>query len=73
MNCIYVAHNFSILAYSNELYNLTVNHNYYYYFDVFLRFLEFWLGDMVILPNCWSPERSVAMLLLPMLFSAALL
>lgn len=35
-------------------------------------FLEFWLGDMVILPNCWSPERSVAMLLLPMLFSAAL-
>lgn len=36
-------------------------------------FLEFWLGDMVTLPNCWSPERSVAMLLLPMLFSAALL
>lgn len=40
---------------------------------LFDRFLEFWLGDMVTLPNCWSPERSVAMLLLPMLFSAALL
>ena len=44
-------------------------------FVIFLMdsFLEFWLGDMVTLPNCWSPERSVAMLLLPMLFSAALL
>ncbi|XP_031552180.1 uncharacterized protein LOC116289408 [Actinia tenebrosa] len=35
-------------------------------------FLEFWLGDMVQLPNCWSPERGVAMLLLPLLFAAAI-
>ncbi|KAK3750931.1 hypothetical protein QZH41_015019 [Actinostola sp. cb2023] len=34
-------------------------------------FLEFWLGDMVHLPNCWSPERSVAMMLLPLLFAAS--
>ncbi|XP_048578947.1 uncharacterized protein LOC116613951 isoform X2 [Nematostella vectensis] len=35
-------------------------------------FLEFWLGDMVTLPNCWPPERGVAMLLLPLLFAAAI-
>lgn len=34
-------------------------------------FLEFWLSDMVSLPHCWSPERSVAMILLPLLLAAA--
>lgn len=34
-------------------------------------FLEFWLSDMVNLPHCWSPERSVAMILLPLLLAAA--
>ena len=34
-------------------------------------FLEFWLSDMVRLPHCWSPERSVAIILLPLLLAAA--
>lgn len=34
-------------------------------------FLEFWLGDMVNLPNCWSPENAVAIVLLPLLLSAS--
>lgn len=34
-------------------------------------FLEFWLSDMVSLPHCWSPERSVALILLPLLLAAA--
>ena len=34
-------------------------------------FLEFWLSDMVSLPHCWSPERSVAIILLPLLLAAA--
>ncbi|XP_028409091.1 uncharacterized protein LOC114531677 [Dendronephthya gigantea] len=34
-------------------------------------FLEFWLNDMVSLPHCWSPERSVALILLPLLLAAA--
>lgn len=35
-------------------------------------FLEFWLGDMIVLPNCWQPENAVAIILLPMLFAAAI-
>jgi len=35
-------------------------------------FLEFWLGDMVYLPNCWQPENAIAIILLPLLFSAAI-
>lgn len=34
-------------------------------------FLEYWLGDMVLLPDCWSPEKAVAIVLLPLLLSAA--
>ena len=36
-------------------------------------FLEYWLGDMVQLPGCWSPEKAVAVILLPLLLSAAVL
>ena len=36
-------------------------------------FLEYWLGDMVVLPGCWSPEKAVAVILLPLLLSAAVL
>ena len=36
-------------------------------------FLEYWLGDMVYLPGCWSPEKAVAVILLPLLLSAAIL
>jgi MFS family permease len=35
-------------------------------------FLEYWLSDMVHLPNCWTPERSVAMMLVPLLGTAAI-
>ncbi|CAH1795628.1 unnamed protein product [Owenia fusiformis] len=35
-------------------------------------FLEYWLSDMVNLPYCWSPERSVALMLLPLLGAAAI-
>ncbi|KAK6187671.1 hypothetical protein SNE40_005647 [Patella caerulea] len=34
-------------------------------------FLEYWLGDMVQLPNCWTASTSVAVMLLPLLFAAA--
>jgi len=34
-------------------------------------FLEYWLGDMVLLPGCWTPEKAVAIILLPLLLSAA--
>ncbi|KAH9495320.1 hypothetical protein Btru_018870 [Bulinus truncatus] len=34
-------------------------------------FLEYWLNDMVPLPNCWTAATSVALLLLPLLFAAA--
>lgn len=36
-------------------------------------FLEYWLGDMVVLPSCWQPEKAVAVILLPLLLSAAIL
>lgn len=35
------------------------------------RFLEYWLDDMVQLPYCWTAATSVALMLLPLLFSAA--
>lgn len=35
-------------------------------------FLEYWLDDMLQLPGCWTAATSVALLLLPLLFSAAL-
>ncbi|XP_065673181.1 uncharacterized protein LOC100204497 isoform X3 [Hydra vulgaris] len=35
-------------------------------------FLEYWLGDMVELPACWTPEKAVAVILLPLLLSAAI-
>ncbi|XP_053392530.1 uncharacterized protein LOC123563862 [Mercenaria mercenaria] len=34
-------------------------------------FLEYWLHDMIELPNCWTAATSVAIMLLPMLFAAA--
>ncbi|WAQ95202.1 hypothetical protein MAR_027892 [Mya arenaria] len=34
-------------------------------------FLEYWLHDMVYLPNCWTAATCVAIMLLPMLFAAA--
>ncbi|KAK7113209.1 uncharacterized protein [Littorina saxatilis] len=34
-------------------------------------FLEYWLDDMMQLPRCWTAATSVALLLLPLLFSAA--
>ncbi|XP_046584723.1 uncharacterized protein LOC124291706 isoform X1 [Haliotis rubra] len=34
-------------------------------------FLEYWLGDMIPLPNCWTAATSVSLMLLPMLFAAA--
>ncbi|PVD39132.1 hypothetical protein C0Q70_01760 [Pomacea canaliculata] len=34
-------------------------------------FLEYWLDDMVQLPYCWTAATSVALMLLPLLFSAA--
>ncbi|KAK3090168.1 hypothetical protein FSP39_009691 [Pinctada imbricata] len=34
-------------------------------------FLEYWLSDMIQLPNCWNAARSVALMLLPLLFAAA--
>uniref|UniRef100_A0A1I8FCV9 AA_permease domain-containing protein n=1 Tax=Macrostomum lignano TaxID=282301 RepID=A0A1I8FCV9_9PLAT len=30
-------------------------------------FLEYWLGDMVNLPNCWNAAKGVSMLLIPLL------
>nr|KAG5690887.1 hypothetical protein BaRGS_028919 [Batillaria attramentaria] len=35
-------------------------------------FLEYWLDDMIQLPRCWTAATSVALMLLPLLFSAAL-
>ena len=35
------------------------------------RFLEYWLDDMIQLPRCWTAATSVALLLLPLLISAA--
>ncbi|XP_041363043.1 uncharacterized protein LOC121378790 [Gigantopelta aegis] len=35
-------------------------------------FLEYWLDDMVELPNCWTATTSVAMMMLPMLGAAAI-
>uniref|UniRef100_A0A1I8GEV6 PB1 domain-containing protein n=1 Tax=Macrostomum lignano TaxID=282301 RepID=A0A1I8GEV6_9PLAT len=35
-------------------------------------FLEYWLGDMVNLPNCWNAAKGVSMLLIPLLCTAAL-
>ncbi|XP_005108633.2 uncharacterized protein LOC101850035 [Aplysia californica] len=34
-------------------------------------FLEYWLNDMIPLPNCMAATTAVAMLLLPLLFAAA--
>lgn len=34
-------------------------------------FLEYWLHDMVYLPYCWTAATCVAIMLLPMLFAAA--
>ncbi|CAL1529729.1 unnamed protein product [Lymnaea stagnalis] len=35
-------------------------------------FLEYWLNDMIPLPYCWSAATSVALLLMPLLFAAAI-
>lgn len=35
-------------------------------------FLEFWVSDMIQLPFCWNAARTVAFILLPLLFSAAI-
>ncbi|XP_064598463.1 uncharacterized protein LOC135464798 [Liolophura sinensis] len=35
-------------------------------------FLEYWLSDMVNLPNCWTPQTSVGLLLIPLLSAAAI-
>lgn len=34
-------------------------------------FLEYWVADMIQLPFCWNASRTVAFILLPLLFSAA--
>ncbi|XP_076453746.1 uncharacterized protein LOC143288946 [Babylonia areolata] len=36
-----------------------------------IGFLEYWLDDMIQLPRCWSAATSVALMLLPLLISAA--
>lgn len=35
-------------------------------------FLEYWVSDMIQLPFCWNAARTVAFILLPLLFSAAI-
>jgi len=35
-------------------------------------FLEYWLNDMVHLPHCWTATRSVSMMLIPLLGTAAI-
>ncbi|PAA85738.1 hypothetical protein BOX15_Mlig006496g2 [Macrostomum lignano] len=35
-------------------------------------FLEYWLIDMVNLPQCWNPAKGVSLLLIPLLCTAAL-
>ncbi|XP_074648625.1 uncharacterized protein LOC141904075 [Tubulanus polymorphus] len=37
-----------------------------------VAFLEFWLADMVYIPHCWGAARAVALVLLPMLITAAI-
>ncbi|CAG2244177.1 unnamed protein product [Mytilus edulis] len=34
-------------------------------------FLEYWVSDMIQLPFCWNAARTVAFILLPLLFSAS--
>ena len=41
-------------------------------FPLGCRFLEYWLSDMIELPDCWNAGRGVAIMLLPMLFAAAI-
>lgn len=36
-------------------------------------FLEYWIDDMVIIPNCWSPEAGLTFVLIPMLLTSAVL
>ena len=40
--------------------------------NYFCRFLEYWVSDMIQLPFCWNAARTVAFILLPLLFSAAI-
>ncbi|KAF1742777.1 hypothetical protein MXB_1948 [Myxobolus squamalis] len=35
-------------------------------------FLEYWIDDMVHIPNCWSSEAGLTFILLPMLLTSAL-
>ncbi|XP_077999704.1 uncharacterized protein LOC144452481 [Glandiceps talaboti] len=35
-------------------------------------FLEYWIGDMIILPNCMAPHRAIGIVLLTLLFAATL-
>lgn len=37
-----------------------------------IGFLEYWLDDMIYLPNCWTAQTAVAIMLLPLLLFAAL-
>ena len=35
------------------------------------RFLQYWLSDMVEVPYCWSVETAIAVILIPLIISAA--
>ena len=35
-------------------------------------FLSIWLTDMVNIPHCWSPQRGLGIILVPMLTTAAI-
>ncbi|KAF0993033.1 hypothetical protein HZS_686 [Henneguya salminicola] len=35
-------------------------------------FLEYWIDDMVLIPNCWSSEAGLTFILLPMLLTSAI-
>ena len=38
----------------------------------FYRFLEYWLTDMVNIPHCWSAQRALGIILVPLLSTAAI-
>ncbi|KAF6039083.1 hypothetical protein EB796_002629 [Bugula neritina] len=35
-------------------------------------FVQYWVSDMVYIPNCWSKEKAVAILMIPLVISAAI-
>jgi hypothetical protein len=71
--CLYIIHGlFNIIIFlSPSLANISGS-EIFMWFTFFGRFLEYWLSDMIQLPDCWNAGRGVAIMLLPMLFAAAL-